>query len=44
MKSSNIQHPNFNLLDTPVKFVGAWCLKFLWMLVLGAWSFSHECL
>jgi hypothetical protein len=46
MKSSNIQHPssreapNFKLQNIQARFVGAWCLMFLWMLELGIWSFQ----
>ena len=49
MKSSKLQHPssreapNFKLQTLRIKFVGAWCLKFLWMLELGIWSFQIGC-
>jgi hypothetical protein len=46
MKRSNIRHsnsreaPNFKLQNMQVRFIGFWCLIFLWMLELGIWNFQ----
>jgi hypothetical protein len=42
--STNLQHPEKHQSSSSKKFArdwfDVWCLKFLWSLEVGAWSFS----